>query len=620
MSYAPSSRITSAAGGIFLLIKCQNQNTINPHNNRGDQKGKDVLDGRNTTARRTVLNNGQKMADNHFGCGLWRWISLTIHNTNTREKAIACLIALVMVFQLAACGVVDTTKNVASSAKDTAVAAKDAIIEWYEGIDLSAFKDGWDAAVGFAGSAYASALSSEYVANIGSAINDFKISMNSAAGSARGIAQEAGFAAEKWAAGTFNIDATANESAYHAEVVGSNGLGSVDVTTNYGEEASLKYYGTSSGSARAQATTLIEAYTEYAHNSSDPMSLQEYMKSHGYDYKTQNKLLPLYDGQTRIIPSDQIPEAVDYLNGRITKLSTIEGPEAEQLTKTYQQTLDNLKDRLTAPDGTTSKPATYEEMQAVAELSQNGEFKPEDFGFAVSDVITPKVVMKQAVGTGLEVGLLKTVFAVGPDLVSIIIEAVKSGALDEDALKDTGIEGAVAMSSGFVEGSVSRVVVTLCEAGTLGEALKGASPNVIGALVFLTIEAMISGYSLAKGDITAEEYGCLMADKTMITALAIPTSALLISVLPGTKLFMLAGCLAGGIIASTGYTLGKEAVLEFVDGGGFEAIVPTNVGKRIESAKEAVSKLNISEQWSNLKQFTVSTVDEGIIKVKGILE
>ena len=152
----------------------------------------------------------------------------------TVKKATALLLTVVMLFQLTACGFGDKVKDIASSAKDTAINAKDAVVEWYKGIDLSKFKDGWDAAVDWAGSAYAATMSSELVANVGTAINNFKVDMNAAYGFARGIAQEAGFAAEKWMADTFNIDAAARGSSYSAETVNSHGLGSTDVTTNYG--------------------------------------------------------------------------------------------------------------------------------------------------------------------------------------------------------------------------------------------------------------------------------------------------------------------------------------------------------------------------------------------------
>lgn len=251
--------------------------------------------------------------------------------------------------------------------------------------------------------------------------------------------------------------------------------------------------------------------------------------------------------------------------------------------------------------------------QNIRNLKQKKKQKP-----TVSQVITPKYVLKQAVGTGLEVGLLKTVFTIGPDIYSIITEAVKSGDLDKEQLKEIGLEGAVAMSEGFVEGSVSRIVVTACQEGLLGEALKSASPNVIGAIVVLTIDAMIYGYTLATEKITAEDYGNLMADHIFVTALAIPTTSAFLALLPGTKLFTLAGCFAGGLVACVGYTFAKEAELELVDGGGFEAIIPVGIGNGIESAKESIANLNLSDHLSNLKNFAVATATNGYIKIKNV--
>ena len=533
-----------------------------------------------------------------------------------KSNILSLLIVFTMILQLTACGFVQNAKDTIANTTKSATAT---ISTWYNNIDLAKFKDGWDNIVGFIGSAYSSALSSDYVLSIGNAINDLKINMNSAYGSARGVAQEAGFAAEKWVAGTFNIDSAARESSYQASVVGSTELGSVDVSTNYGENASLKYYQTAKSSAQAQAKTLIQAYREYASASKNPVPFKDYMDQHGYNPEVQDELLAsVYSGQTRIIPTDQLSEASSYLQGRITKLTAVDGDIASARTKSYQETLANLKDRLEAPDGTASKPATYEEMQAIAELSQNGEFKPENFGITVSQIIQPKYVIKQAVGTGLEVGVLKTVFKVGPDLVSILTEAAKNGIIDENDLKETGVEGAVALAEGFVEGSISRIVVTLCQEGALGATLKDASPNIIGAIVFLTIEAMIAGYALANGDISAEEYGCLIADKTLITALAIPTTALMLSILPGTKLFILLGCFAGGMIAGTGYTLAKETLLEFADGGGFEAILPVGVVSTLGTVKATISNLHLTDQLSNLKDYAVSTVDNGYISIKSV--
>ena len=78
------------------------------------------------------------------------------------KKIFALILSVVLVFQIAACGAVNAAKQVANSAKDAAIATKDAMIKWYEGVDMTAFKDGWDNAAGAIGTAYSIALSSEY--------------------------------------------------------------------------------------------------------------------------------------------------------------------------------------------------------------------------------------------------------------------------------------------------------------------------------------------------------------------------------------------------------------------------------------------------------------------------
>ena len=515
------------------------------------------------------------------------------------KRIISVFMCLIITASTCACSA-ESAKETAQSAANTvgnvAENAKNSVVTWYSNLDFSKFQEGWDYSVEFMGAKYSAVMTSEYVGNVEAALTTLKNDMNSAAGSARGTAQEAGFLAEKWATDTFNINAVANGSNERATTVGSTELGSVDVATSYGENASLKYYQDANGSASAQAKTVLEAYREYYTNASknsskEPLSLGEYLDKNGYDAETQDALLSsIYEGQTRIIPTDQMTEATQYLQGRIDKLSNIEGDVASARTKSYQETLSNLRDRLEAPDGTQSEPLTYEELQAIAEVSKEGNFKPEEFGISLSSVISPKYVVKQAVGTGVEVAAINTVLTVGPDVYSILKEAAELGEIDEDALKETGVEGAIAASEGFVEGSVSRIITTMCSTGVLGEALKDANPSVVATLTVLVIEGAIHGYELSQGKITSDEYGNMMVDRLMVSLLALPTSALFLAILPATHIAMAMGCMAGGMVACIGYMVAKEAVMEIVDGG-----------------------FNINEEYSSSKIYEVAKMDGAIV-------
>lgn len=178
---------------------------------------------------------------------------------------------------------------------------KDSIVDWYTHLDFSKFEDGWNYSAEFLGSQFATIMSSEYVASLKSAISTLSADMNAAMQSARGTAQEAGFLAEKWATDTFNINAIASGSSERASTPNRTALGSVDVTTAYGENASLKYYQTASGSAVAQARSILQAYYEYFRKSNNPISLKDYLDKNGYDSGMEHDalLVSIYDGMTR---------------------------------------------------------------------------------------------------------------------------------------------------------------------------------------------------------------------------------------------------------------------------------------------------------------------------------
>ena len=540
------------------------------------------------------------------------------------KKVMAVLMIIVLIVNCTACGLLsdktdktssasgkgsgigDIISDAASKAAEAAGNVKDKIVDWYSSLDLSGFKKGWDKAVDFMGDTYSAIASSKYVEDVGKAIEKVRGSISSAYGSAKDVVQEASFAAEKWAAGTFSMDTASHKS------------------SDPGEEASLKYYQTSDEKAQTQAAALIEAYKKYSNKKAKPLSFKEYVDKNVSTGEQKELLGSVYRDEDRIIPEEQMSEASDYLKGKVSSLSEIEGEAAYLKSEAYQETLKDLKGRLDSPAASFSVPASYEVLQAIAELAQEGEYKPEDFGVSISEILTPKYILKQAVGTAMEDDFLKTVLTVGPDLISIAVKAINAEKISEEDLEKLGIQTAMGMSRGEIEGSLSSMIYSMCQDGTLGEAFTDADPSVVGALVCLTTEAMVSGYSLVKGDITAEEYGYLMADKTLITVLAMPATAALINMLPSTRLFMMAGCLAGGVLADTGYTIAKEMTLAIINGGGFEAIVPARVSSKISeivgTAKEAVSRMNLSQHLSNLKEFAVSTTTEGIIAIKEIID
>ena len=192
-------------------------------------------------------------------------------------------------------------------------------------------------------------------------------SINAFKGYQTSSAQLKGDVAEFWHAGTFNTNAALNNSANRAVVNRSNEFASVDVSLKSGESFSLKYDASGVDSAKQQAASVFQRFKEYqSHGGKD--SFDQFLSKRNY---TDESVLndPIYSGQFRVIPRDQMEEATRWLSQKIAKESVIRPDQV----KRYQDTLDMLKDKLSDSNGTESIPLSKEEAQKLAELAKKGE-------------------------------------------------------------------------------------------------------------------------------------------------------------------------------------------------------------------------------------------------------
>lgn len=83
---------------------------------------------------------------------------------------------------------------------------------------------------------------------------------------------------------------------------------------------------------------------------------------------------PIYCGQVRVIPADQLKEACAWLRQKIATESTIRPEQMER----YQDTLRMLSDRLRDGQGTESIPLTEADAKALAVLAKEGDISAEN--------------------------------------------------------------------------------------------------------------------------------------------------------------------------------------------------------------------------------------------------
>ncbi len=436
-----------------------------------------------------------------------------------------------------------------------------------------------------------------YINGISEAIETMRKDLNKSAYNSRGVAQEKGFIFEKWHADTFNIDAAAKRSKEWAKQLEENGEGSVDVRTSYGEEASMKAMKNSKESAKAQAEVILsEGYRQYAQEAKEKgesYSLQDYVNNHASNEEAWEIIKAKYEGQTRIVPSDHVDNARAYLQGRADKLD-IPSEYTAQQKKIYQETMDSLKDHLESPKGTKSKPLSSGELQALTEAAKEGDVDLSEYGITVSDYVSRSVIAGQVLSAGASAAILQTAITIGPDIYKIIAESLKNGNVDEGQLKEIGLDAALAGAGGFAEGSISQAILIACRAGKFGDKLKGVSPDTVGTTAVLMVDAARYAYQFSNGEITANDYADLMAEEVFVAIAAETSGAALQALLPMIPFAYFAGSMAGGMLASTGYQIGKEVVMEVRDEGGMAVVLPAKVKEGYNMGKELLAVLDFS--------------------------
>ena len=93
-------------------------------------------------------------------------------------KVIAIIMAIILCFQVSACGFTEKVKDVGDAVSNAASSAKTAVTNWYKELDFSTFQKGWEKASEFVGNAYATVVTTDYISEVNGAINNLKNSKN----------------------------------------------------------------------------------------------------------------------------------------------------------------------------------------------------------------------------------------------------------------------------------------------------------------------------------------------------------------------------------------------------------------------------------------------------------
>ena len=434
---------------------------------------------------------------------------------------------------------------------------------------------GWNYVQGLEGAQIADFVGHVYIEKVTEAIEKMEQAINSYAGSQKGVPQLGGEIAEEWIAGTFNIRAVAAESAHRAVVEKSLEHASVDISTNFGEEYSLKYLKNADQSVKAQAKNVIQNYHEYlrqakANGTKSPMTFEEYLTRYGYSDNLEDLLMSVYKGQGRIIPSDQFEDGLRKLRQLIATESARGGEARLANMKNYEETLRTLSDRIKDGKGVESVPLSKEESHVIAELCKSGDFKPEDFGITLNAEVTREYILNQALKGGITAAVITLALQLVPDVLALLSALIKGKKIKPNQLRDSGLHTISAGAKGFIVGGLSCGIYTACKAGKLGANLTKVEPGVIGTIVAISFNMMLETLDYECGKTDNLEYKYKITRDIIVSASSMAGGTISTAVLPvANALCFVIGSIIGSVTAAVAMSLSDRILVSLCVSTGF---------------------------------------------------
>ena len=432
---------------------------------------------------------------------------------------------------------------------------------------MNAFAEGYSFFEKNSGCYTAVAMGESYVENVNSEIAKLLKDMNAFDGFKTKSDTLKGDIAEFWHSDTFNIDAVVKGSKSHTYVDRSHDFASADVTSNFGQDFGLKYYKTGMDSAKQQAKSVFERFKEYQVQGGKD-TIDEFLSKRGYDDIESVLSDPIYSGQIRVIPKDQLVEATEWLNRKIISEGCIRPEQVER----YKETLKMLRDKIEDGKGIESVALTKEQAEELARLAKEGKVTEQDLkdlGISTEDLIKYGYVIKQAFKAGITAATISMVIKVAPEIYKAISYLIKNGELDKKQFKKIGFAALSGAEEGFIRGSISAAITTACKAGLWGEAMKSVNPSVVGAVTVITMDTMKNAFKVATGEMQTRELANELIREMFVSTCSLVVGGIAQSFIEIPILGFMLGSFVGSMVGSFAYNVGYNAVISFCIDTGF---------------------------------------------------
>ena len=494
---------------------------------------------------------------------------------------------------------------------------------------MDGFKEGYEFFEKHTGNFAGHATGVHYVNAVESEIKKLVNNLNDFETSGARIDTLKGDVAEFWHAGTFNIKAAINSSKNRVQVDRSHDFGSADITgVNFDAEFGLKYYKDGESSAFQQSKSILNRFNGYKTRGRND-NLELYLEERGLSAETDLNS-PVYSGQYRVIPSDQLKEATMFLERKIRE-EAVKRPEQVHR---YEETLKLLRDKVKDNEGNESIALSEQEARELASLSKEGGVNPEGLHLTTEELIKFTNILRQAYKAGLTAATISMVLRVAPEVLNAIAYLIKNGEIEEGQFKKIGFAAITGAGEGFVRGTVSAAITASCKAGLCGSAMKSIDPSIVGAVTVLVMNSMKNSYQVTTGNMSRAEMVNELIKEMFVTTCALSMGAASQSLIEIPVLGYMIGSFVGSVAGSVIYSSIYNPVLSFCVDSGFTLFglvdqnyeLPEEVLKEIgievfEYKKFEFKKFEVQKKKnrkSNYTRFDTTFLRRGVIGVNCI--
>lgn len=453
-----------------------------------------------------------------------------------------------------------------------------------------------------------------YADSIQQAIDTAVEEIEHAANSDLGIHYAKGFVAEAWHSGTHNIDAAAKGVDARTTIDNSREFASSDISSNWGEKYGLKYYKNGIEAAKAQSKSFFERYCESKANHPG-QTFSDFLKERGFSEDDVLKHDPIYQGQIRIVPKDQLEVAVDFLKDKIVK----EAASRPELVHKLEDTLKSISDKIRSTEGSESIPLSEKESRVITDEIRRYEFDRNLHKLTSENFVKWEYILRESGEAALNAAVISAILKASPHIWECLQELLRDGSIDPDSLRTLGSAALKGSAEGAFRGGIAAAITVSCKTGLLGESLRSVNPTVVAAATVIAIRTFHNAIGLYQGKITGMDFTEALVRDSFVVTVGLTGASISQVLIPVPVLGALIGNFVGSIMAGFVFDGANKLFIAFCINSGFSFF---NVVKQDYALPENVLRemgLDLIEpDYIELDEIELDTIEPDIIELDTI--